>query len=307
MKAKIGISSCLLGNKVRWNGGHELDEWISTRLSRHVDFVPFCPEVEMGLGVPRDTLRLQKNKKSMEIKLLFNKNLLDVSELAHQTALKLIKNLPDLDGVIFKGKSPSCGAMGVKIYSEEHGIPDQLGTGIFYNHFKMAFPYLPSIDDGRLHNTKLRQEFLIHFFTLKRYKIEVFKMKELVQFHSRHKYLFMCYSNTLLQSMGRIVANHKQLDFAQVYLDYFLEMANLFKLPMKDGLVVNSLTHIYGHFKNKLKTPEKKYILQMIEDFKKGIQHRTPLLSLFNFLAHQYGEDYILHQQLLLPYPLDLA
>ena len=165
---KIGISSCLLGNEVRWNGGHKRDKYLMNTLGRYVDYVPVCPEVEAGFGVPRETFRLVGSADSP--RLITFKSKTDHTDQMLAWAKKRLKDLEkeNLCGFIFKSDSPSSGMIRVKVYNEK-GMPHKVGVGIFARAFMEHFPLIPVEDDGRLNDPLIRENFILQIFTMKRW------------------------------------------------------------------------------------------------------------------------------------------
>ncbi|MBC6933918.1 MAG: DUF1722 domain-containing protein, partial [Candidatus Brocadia sp.] len=194
-KIKMGISSCLLGEKVRYDGRHKLDRFITDTLGQYFEWVPVCPECEYGLPVPREPLRLVGRPESP--RLITIKTGIDHTEKMLQWAEKKLGELEqeNLCGFIFKSKSPSSGIVGVKMYTPS-GIPSQRGAGIFGGAFMKHFPLIPVIDDGRLHNPQLRENFIENVFVFQRWqKIQKSKsINDLVEFHTNHKLLMLAHS-----------------------------------------------------------------------------------------------------------------
>ncbi|UCG12277.1 MAG: DUF1722 domain-containing protein, partial [Deltaproteobacteria bacterium] len=188
-KIRIGISACLLGEKVRFDGGHKLDRYIVNTLGQYFDFVPVCPEVECGLGIPRESMRLVGNPENPW--LITHKTKIDHTERLLSWARGRVQELEreDLCGFIFKKDSPSSGMERVRVYTEK-GMPAKTGVGMFARAFMEHFPLLPVEDEGRLHDPRLRENFIERVFTLKRWREILAKPPRLghvVDFHTRHK------------------------------------------------------------------------------------------------------------------------
>lgn len=206
-KIRIGISSCLLGHNVRFDGGHKLDRLIRDVLGAYLDFVPVCPEVEVGLPTPRETLRLVGEPDRP--RLVFSKSGEDITERmqnwAHRRCDELEKE--NLCGFIFKSKSPSSGMERVKLY-DKNGVPSKQGVGVFARVFMERFPLIPVEEDGRLHDDKLRENFIESLFTVKRWRDLVergMSSGDLVDFHSRYKLLLLAHSPQIYREMGKLV------------------------------------------------------------------------------------------------------
>ena len=207
-RIKIGISSCLLGEKVRYDGGHKLDNYLKDTLGQFIDWVPVCPEVESGLSVPREPMRLVGY--TANPRLIKSRSGIDYTDHMLEWAEKRLVGVEQegLCGFIFKSKSPSSGLRGVKVYAST-GIMSRAGTGIFAKAFIDKFPYTPVEDDGGLSAPDLRENFIERVFVFKRWK--EFKIKgtvrDLIEFHTDHKLLILSHSTTHYSALGSIVAN----------------------------------------------------------------------------------------------------
>src|SRR5210317_835399 len=207
-KLRLGISSCLLGEKVRFDGSHKHDRFLTGTLGRYVEYVPVCPEVELGLPTPRETLRLVGQPENQ--RLVFSKSGEDITESMQAWARKRVAELEkeDLSGFVFKSKSPSSGMARVKLY-DKNGSPNTQGVGLFAKAFMEHFPLLPVEEEGRLHDPRLRENFIEIIFTLKRWRAILSRGKtrgNLVDFHTRHKLLLLSHSPQIYRQMGKLVA-----------------------------------------------------------------------------------------------------
>ena len=194
-RIRLGISSCLLGAKVRFDGGHKQDRYLMDVLGAYVDYLPVCPEVEVGLATPRPALRLVRDN-DQQVRLRFSKTGEDITDKMQLWAQQRVKGLEaeQLDGFIFKAKSPSSGMERVKIYPEGGGMPDHHGVGVFARIFMEHFPLLPVEEEGRLHDPTLRENFITRIFTLKRLRETLAGTAGyggMVEFHSCHKLLIL--------------------------------------------------------------------------------------------------------------------
>lgn len=307
-KIKVGISSCLLGEKVRYDGGHKLDRYITDTLGQYFDWVPVCPEVEYGLPVPREAMRLVGSDISPRLVTVH-------TGVDHTTGMlkwadKKIKELEreDLCGFIFKSKSPSSGIWGVKVYTPS-GIPNRKGVGIFGGAFIKHFPLIPVIDDRRLHDPTLRENFIERVFVYNRWKDFLKKggiKKDLIEFHTDHKLLILSHSPKHLQSLGKLVANSKRYkikDLISEYIKILMEGLSLIATVKKN---TNVLLHIAGYFKNKLSTAEKKELLKVIEDYYKGYVPLIVPIVLIRHYVYIFDEPYLKRQYYLNPHPVEL-
>lgn len=307
-RPKLGISSCLLGENVRYDGGHKLDRFLRDTLGAYMDFAPVCPEVEIGLPVPREAMRLVGNPENP--RLLTNKAGVDHTEKMTEWANKRLDGLAseNLCGFIFKSRSPSSGLRGVKVYTSA-GTPRGTSAGIFARAFMDRFPLLPVEDDGRLHDPGLRENFIERIFVFRRWKDLAQsggKMRDLVDFHSRHKYLIMSHSPSHLRLLGKMVAGGKGMASSQL-LDEYLEclMAGL-KLMATVKKNTNVLQHILGYFRKTLSADEKKEVLELIEEYHRGLVPLFVPVVLLRHFVRKYEEPYLDGQYYLYPHPAEL-
>jgi uncharacterized protein YbgA (DUF1722 family)/uncharacterized protein YbbK (DUF523 family) len=307
-KIKIGISSCLLGEKVRYDGGHRHDQYVTDTLGTYFEWVPVCPEVEYGLPVPREAMRLVGDPNAP--RLLTIRTGVDHTDGMLRWAEKRMKKIAkdNLCGFIFKSRSPSSGIGGVKIYTEA-GMPSNKGRGIFGNAFIKRFPFVPVIDDGRLHDPQLRENFIESVFVYKRWQEFLNKKgaaKDLIAFHTRHKLLVLAHSQKHYRELGRRVAHIKQQgseEFHMQYITLLMEGLQLLATPKKN---TNVLLHIAGYFKKNLSPDEKKELLEIIGDYYKGF---VPLIAPVILIMHyvrKFGEPYLKIQYYLNPHPVEL-
>jgi uncharacterized protein YbgA (DUF1722 family)/uncharacterized protein YbbK (DUF523 family) len=307
-KIRVGISTCLLGKNVRYDGGHKLDHYITETLGKYVEWVPVCPEVEYGLPVPREAMRLVGSPDSPSLVTIRSK--VDHTEGMKRWAHKRLKELvsEDLCGFIFKSKSPSSGYKGVKVYSTS-GMPSRKGTGIFAGAFVKHFPFIPVEDEGRLHDPQLRENFIERIFVFRRWKEFLKKSSRksgLASFHTDHKLLLMSHSQKHYSLLGRMVAGAKKEKkdtlFTQ-YITLFMEGLKLIATVKKN---TNVLTHTVGYFKNNITSDEKAELLKVIDDYYEGL---TPLIvpvTLINHYVRKYDEPYLKRQHYFNPHPLEL-
>jgi len=304
---KLGVSQCLLGDKVRYDGGHKLDRFITNTLGQYVTFVPVCPEVECGLGVPREAMRLEGTPETP--RLVTRKSRIDHTQRMRDWAEKRVRELEKegLCGFIFKSGSPSSGMERVKVYGEK-GMPLKKGVGIFAARFMSHFPLLPVEDDGRLNDPKLREHFIELIFVFKRLR-EVLagerKMGVLVDFHTRHKLLIMAHSPDHYRHMGKLVADGS-LTVSEKYDRYptLIGEAMKFKTTIKKN--VNVLQHIMGYFKKHISPDEKQEILEILELYRDGHVPLIVPVTLMNHYVRKYDQPYLKAQYYLNPHPLEL-
>lgn len=308
-RIKIGISSCLLGENVRWNGGHKLDRYLTQTLGQFLEFVPVCPEVEAGFGIPRETMRLEGHPQSP--RLVTSRTKVDHTERMLEWAKKRVEELSreNLCGFIFKSSSPSSGLMRVKVYNSK-GMPEKKGVGLFARAFTERFPRLPVEEDGRLHDPKLRENFIEQIFTLRRWR-ELFEKKlsmgNLVDFHSRHKLLIMSHSPDLMRIMGKLVSGkNTHLSIGEIFDAYEENLMAALRLKTTEKKNINVLQHMMGYFKKQLSADEKQELLDILDQYRSG---HVPLIVpnvMINHYVRKYDEPYLKHQVYLNPHPVAL-
>lgn len=305
---KIGISACLLGQNVRYNGGHALNRFVAHTLGQFVSFVPVCPEVECGLGTPRETLRLVGNVDSP--RLVTSKTQIDHTERMQTWARKRLDQLAeeDLCGFVFKKDSPSSGLMRVKVYNDK-GQPNKNGVGMFAHAFTKRFPRIPVEEEGRLNDPKLRENFIEQIFTLKNWRDTLTDRKSmgrLVAFHTRQKMLLLSHSQKHYREMGKLVAVGKRLTPSELYEQYEALLMDALNLKTTIKKNTNVLMHILGHFKQQLSADEKQEMLAVIDNYH---SEQIPLIvpiTLINHYVRKYDKPYLAQQTYLNPHPLEL-
>jgi uncharacterized protein YbgA (DUF1722 family)/uncharacterized protein YbbK (DUF523 family) len=307
-KIKLGISTCLLGQKVRYDGGHKLDYFLTETLGQYVEYIPVCPEVECGLPVPRESMHLEGNPESPRLVTTHTKK--DMTDRMLQWARSRVVELEkeDLCGFIFKSNSPSSGMERVRVY-EENGMPVKKGIGIFARIFMEHFPLLPVEDEGRLHDPKVRENFIERIFALKRWR-EVLTKKEnrgnLVDFHTKHKLLILSHSPKHHQVMGRLLAQAKNLPLKGLYGQYQNLLTEALRLKATPKKNANVLQHMMGYFREELSSDEKKELLEIIELYRKEYVPLIVPITLINHYVRKYNQPYLKEQVYLNPHPLEL-
>ncbi|MDJ0828933.1 MAG: DUF523 and DUF1722 domain-containing protein [Desulfobacterales bacterium] len=307
-RIKIGVSMCLLGKDVRWNGGHARSRFITDTLSQFVDFVPVCPEVEAGFPVPRETFRLVGDPEKP--RLITTKTKVDHTEHMQKWARRRVAELAkeDLCGFVFKKDSPNSGLMRVKVYTNK-GMPVRKGVGLFARAFTEAFPRVPVEEDGRLNDNILRENFIEQIFAMKRWREALKNRKSvgnLVAFHTREKLLLLSHSQNHYRQMGKLVAAGKSMPVKDLYDNY----ENLFTESMALKATVkkhrNVLLHLMGYFKKQLSADEKQEMLEIFERYSMGYVPLIVPLTLVNHFVRKYQQPYLLQQTYLNPHPVEL-
>ena len=307
-KIRLGVSSCLLGEKVRFDGGHKLDHFLTDTLGRFVEFVPVCPEVEVGLPTPRETLRLVGEPGAQ--RLVFSKSGEDITDRMMAWAQKRVTALEkeNLCGFIFKAKSPSSGMERVKLY-DRNGVPNKQGVGIFAQAFMEHFPLLPVEEDGRLHDPGLRENFIECIFTLKRWRDTQeggMTRGKLVDYHTRHKLLLLSHSTEIYRQMGKLVARAKEVEEDVLYKDYLALLMKGLRLKTTVSKHVNVLQHVLGYFKNHLSSDEKQEVLDLLDNYRARLIPLIVPVTLLNHFVRKYDQAYLKKQVYLNPHPQEL-
>jgi uncharacterized protein YbgA (DUF1722 family)/uncharacterized protein YbbK (DUF523 family) len=305
---RIGISTCLLGENVRYDGGHKLDRFLTETLGQHVSYIPVCPEVECGLGIPREAMRLVGDPQNP--KLVTIRSHIDHTDRMIMWAKQKMQDLEKeaLCGFIFKSNSPSSGMERVKVYDEK-GIPAKTGVGIFSQIFIKHFPLIPVEDEGRLHDPMLRENFIERIFTLKRWRDAILSgknRKTLVLFHTQHKLLILSHSEKHYRSMGRLVAEAKALPVEVLFREYEKELMEALSFKSTTRKNANVLQHMMGYFKRQLTTAEKQELLEVISEYRSGLIPLIVPVTLIRHYTRKYQQPYLLEQLYLNPHPVEL-
>lgn len=307
-KIKLGVSACLLGEQVRWNGGHARDRYLTDILGQYVEYVPVCPEVECGMGVPRETLRLVGDPDNPN--LVTSKTNIDHTSRMLDWAQKRARELEkeNLCGFVFKKNSPSSGLYRVPVKNFK-GMPQKKGQGIFARVFTGNFPLIPVEEEGRLHDAKLRETFIEQVFTLMRWRETLSKKKSmgnLVDFHTRHKLLIMSHSPKHSQMMGKLVAEGKSLVIADLFVQYETLLIEALRLKTTLKKNINVIQHIMGYFKKQLSPDEKQELIEIIDQYKKEYVPLVVPVTLLNHYVRKYEQSYLAQQVYLNPHPIAL-
>jgi uncharacterized protein YbgA (DUF1722 family)/uncharacterized protein YbbK (DUF523 family) len=307
-KIRLGISSCLLGEMVRYDGGHQLDRFLRDTLGEYVEYVPVCPEVEMGLPTPRETLRLVEKDDGPH--LVFSRSGEDVTERMLTWARERVERLAqeDLCGFVFKAKSPSSGMERVKLY-DRNGVPHKGGVGMFARIFMERFPLLPVEEDGRLHDPHLRENFIECIFTFKRWRDTLAQGRtaaNLVAFHTRHKLLMLSHSTEIYRQMGKLVATAGKAPVEQLFTEYEALLMKGMRMRTTARKQVNVLQHLLGYFKKQLSADEKQEALEQIDLYRQGLLPLVVPMTLINHYVRKYDQPYLRGQVYLSPHPVEL-
>lgn len=305
---RVVVSKCLGFEACRYNGVTIPDEFVE-QLGRYVTYLPVCPEVEIGLGVPRDPIRIVLV--DGQPRLLQPSTGVDATERMLAFADRYLGTLEDVDGFVLKGRSPSCGIKDVKHYhgSEKGAAATQKGAGFFGQAVMERYPHLPIEEEGRLTNFVIREHFLTRLFALARFRAvkAARSMGALVQFHSENKLLLMAYSESQLRLMGRIVANPHKEPAEAVIGAYEQHLWQALARAPRPTSAINVLTHALGYFSKSLSAEEKAYFLETLDKYR---AKRLPLsvpLSLVGYWIVRFQEPYLAQQTFFAPYPPELV
>ncbi|MBN1127423.1 MAG: DUF523 and DUF1722 domain-containing protein [Chitinispirillaceae bacterium] len=305
---KLGISSCLLGNNVRYDGQHKLDHYLHDTLGAFVTFVPLCPETECGLGIPREAMRLVGDRDTHRLLTVrTGRDMTDRMVAWTKTALDRCET-EDLCGFVFKSRSPSSAMRDAKIYRESGTVAGK-GPGIFARAFMARFPRLPVEDEGRLHDAGIRENFIERVFSFARWKQFANRdgsLRGLIDFHTRHKPLLMAHGIKLYRELGRVVAAAKGRDKKSLFDDYLRLLLDGMAVSSTVKKHTNVLDHCAGYFKRRLSASEKQELHEMIRRYHDGlIPLIAPIVLLLHYTRH-FEEPYLARQFYLDPHPAEL-
>jgi uncharacterized protein YbgA (DUF1722 family)/uncharacterized protein YbbK (DUF523 family) len=305
---RLGISACLLGQEVRFDGGHKRDRFLTDDLGKHVEWVPVCPEVEVGMGTPRETLHLVRIGNSTRMRT--TRSGIDYTDRMNAWAGDRVEELSreDLDGYVLKKDSPSCGMTRVKVRGGT-GAATRDGRGLFAAVLLERWPLLPVEEEGRLSDSRLRENFIERIFAFRRLK-DQFKghwtVGSLVAFHTAHKMTLLSHSTTAYQKMGRLVARAADLPRAELRQEYERLFMAALALPADARRHTNVLMHMAGHFKRKLDSASRQELANCIDEYRRGL---LPLIVPITLIAHHvraHDVQYLAGQIYLQPHPREL-
>jgi uncharacterized protein YbgA (DUF1722 family)/uncharacterized protein YbbK (DUF523 family) len=307
-KPRLGVSACLLGQGVRFDGGHKRDAFVTDVLARHFTLVPVCPEMEAGLGVPRESMRLERSPAG--IRLVAPRSGSDHTERLRGWAGARLDALETagLSGFVLKKDSPSCGLGRVRVYGAG-GAATRDGRGLFAEALAARFPLLPLEEEGRLHDQPLRESFVTRVLAYARVQALFagrWTRGQLVRFHTAEKLLLLAHSPAAYRALGRLVASAARLPPAEVQERYRTGFMGALAAPASAGRVMNALQHMAGYFKRTLPEGERRELAHLIEEHRRG---RLPLVAPLLLLVHHVRARAIAHlgrQTFLEAGPFDL-
>lgn len=307
-KPKLGVSACLLGHKVRYDGGHKREQFLTDVFGKFVEWMPICPEVEVGMGVPRETVRLLDALS--EPRMIAEKTGKDWTAAMNRFATKRLREITamDLSGYIFKKGSPSCGMERVRIYNAK-GMPEQRGRGLFAAAVMRHQPLLPVEEEGRLNDMALRENFIERVFAYHRWQQAAAERKSagaLVRFHTCHKYLLLAHSQSHYRQLGRLVATVKEKSAAVAYDDYGRLFMEALAVHATEKTHANVLDHMMGYVSKQLSAPERQELIQLIGDFRRRLVPLIVPITLLRHYVKKYQIQYLQGQWYLEPNPKEL-
>jgi uncharacterized protein YbgA (DUF1722 family)/uncharacterized protein YbbK (DUF523 family) len=305
---RIGISACLLGQEVRFDGGHKRDAFLTETFGRFVEWVPVCPEVECGFGTPREAMRLVRIEKGA--RLLTVKSGIDLTERMSRFSRSRVSELAveDLSGYVLKKDSPSCGLERVKVYGPG-GTPTRTGRGLFAAALVEAFPHLPVEEEGRLADPRLRDNFVERVFAYWRVRglfAARWTVGDLVRFHAAHKLLLLAHAPESYRRLGRLVAGARGMprrDLERQYVDGFMHALAQLATTRRH---TNALQHMAGYFKDRLDAASKRELGDTITDYRRGLVPLIVPLTLIRHHVRTLGVSYLAGQVYLEPHPREL-
>lgn len=308
---KVGISACLTGENVRYNGGHLSDLFLTETLAPHVEWVTVCPEVESGMGIPREQVRLVGD--TTYPRLVGSRSGVDHTEVMKSWANQRLTDISaaGLDGFVLTKNSPSCGLYRVRVHATTTDQPVRQGTGLFARALIDRMPWLPVEESGRLHDPRIRENFVERIFVHRRWREMLAKSpspKGLVAFHTTHKLILMAHSNSHYRLLGRLVAGAGKANWNILIKAYEAGMHRALGLIATPRNHTNVLHHLMGFLKLKLSSSNKQELLRIIDLFRIG---QLPLIVPITLLRHHLHQEQMpewVHQQAYLaPYPEELA
>ncbi|MFZ5366903.1 MAG: YbgA family protein [Spirochaetota bacterium] len=306
-KPRIFISRCIEFDACRWNGAMIGCDFVRA-LKPFIEPVTRCPEAEIGLGVPRNPVRIVRHQGRLELYQIASGKFYTDSMLAYCSAQ--IPELGELDGAIFKEKSPSCGDREVKIYASADPLAAQngKGRGFWADALISAYPDIPEENEGRLNNFTIREHFYTAIFTRSAFREtkNLGTMKALVEFHSRNKLLFMAYNQAVMRDLGRLVANHEGRPIPDLFALYQSQLPRIFQKIPRRGSMVNVLLHAFGYFSDQLEGRERAHFLELLESYQSGRIPLSACQSILQSWIERFDQAYLRSQSFFQPYPPEL-
>lgn len=305
LKPNVFISKCIEQDMCRWNGTLISSQEVRALLP-FINVISHCPETELGLGIPRDPIRIEMHDNYQRLVQPNTKK--DLTDDMLKYAHKITARFHYLDGFIMKSKSPSCGIREVKVYTADTKAKSSVGTGFFTQVILDRFADLPIEDEGRLTNHKLREHFYTAIFTLARFRTiyQNLKMSDLVKFHANHKFLYLAYNQKQMRIMGKITANQAKNDVHIVFDEYYTNLKLVFKNQPRINNILNVWEHIMGFFSEKISATEKAHLLETMDSYLQDQIPGSVITELLYALSVRFNDTYLLEQYFFKPFPKEL-
>ncbi|MBH30408.1 MAG: cytoplasmic protein [Candidatus Marinimicrobia bacterium] len=303
MKPRILVSKCLEFDACRYDGQKITDKVIK-QISNHIEFLPICPEVQIGMGIPREPICLVNENGAVRLKQPATKT--DFTDKMNTFSNSFLTDLEDIDGFILKGRSPSCGINGLKVYPSMQKSPVAFkDAGLFAKQVNEIYPNHPKEEEGRLANQFIREHFLTSIYCLASFRALLDKPSpaDLVDFHAKNKYLLMTYNQKLMREMGRLVSSQKKLGLESALEKYQRSLRLIFKKQPSKAANINTQMHVLGFFSEKLSPNEKAFFLDSLTNFRNGVKPLSVLNGLAWSWIVRFKEEYLRRQTYFQPFP----
>ncbi|WP_341503894.1 DUF523 and DUF1722 domain-containing protein [Gallaecimonas sp. GXIMD4217] len=308
MAIRVGVSACVLGDRVRFDGGHKLSHFVAEELARVFRFVPICPEQAIGMGVPRPSVRLVGDPARPRVKGCQQPDL-DVTDRLLAFGRRALPSLAQLSGYVLCGKSPSCGMARVRVYKENGDGLGKVGVGVFARQLMATYPNLPVEEDGRLQDPLLRENFVLRVLAYHQWQsllAQGLSHQVLQDFHRRHKFLLLAHHQQAYRQLGPLLAAGKGQDLQALADDYIRRFMAALKKPASRCNHSNVLMHLQGFFKQQLTSLEKAELTELIGQYRQGLVPLMAPLTLLNHHLRRHPKPYLAEQRYLSPYPMEL-
>ncbi|RKF15706.1 DUF1722 domain-containing protein [Alginatibacterium sediminis] len=303
-KIQVGISACLVGDKVRFDGGHKQSRYCLDVLSEYFEYVRSCPEMAIGMGTPRKTIRLLKGPERIEV--VASDGSFEVTDKLLNYSDERVEQLEHLDGYIVCAKSPSCGMERVSVFDPEKNMGSRDGVGVFTRKLMDRYPYLPVEEDGRLNDPHLRENFITRVYAHQAWrelKESGLTVSKVMSFHSRYKYLLMAHNQGAYRELGPIAAKLKGNDDHEGFESYFQSFMTTLKYNPSRKNHSNVMQHLQGYLKTQLNARQKQELGEQIDKYREGTLPLFAPLTLLKHYLNEFPNEYLAMQTYLDPYP----
>lgn len=301
----VGISACLVGQKVRYDGGHKANDFCQHQLAKHVEYLPLCPEVGIGMSVPRPTIRLVGTPE--DTRAVVQKTGEDVTDKLANFATVRTSQFDQLSGYILCAKSPSCGMERVRLYNEESNANRKEGMGIFAAKLRELYPALPMEEDGRLNDAALRENFVLRMYVYYEWKNlpQPLTKKDLYRFHARHKLLLLAHNQGVYRALGKELAQQDSLN-GEFLTNYIFRLMRALSKPASRRDHTNVLQHVQGYFRKHIDSKQRTALAQLVLDYRRGTEPLAAPLTMMRHYLYMFPDPYLQEQSYFQPYPDDL-